>query len=151
MGTLSKAVGAYGGYLCTSREVCELVRNRARSFVYSTGLPPGTVAAASKGLEIIATDADRVRRPLALAREFTVALGMPLAESAIVPLVIGANDVALAASAALLEAGLLVTAIRPPTVPVGTARLRFTFSAAHSAEDLAAVIATLRRLAAFRR
>ena len=63
MGTLSKAVGAYGGYLCASREVCELVRNRARSFVYSTGLPPGTVAAAAKALEIIATDADRVRRP----------------------------------------------------------------------------------------
>ncbi len=151
MGTLSKAVGAYGGYLCASREVCELVRNRARSFVYSTGLPPGTVAAAAKALEILATDADRVRRPLALAREFTVALGMPIAESAIVPLVIGANDVALAASAALLEAGLLVTAIRPPTVPAGTARLRFTFSAAHSADDLAAVIATLRQLASFRR
>lgn len=151
MGTLSKAVGAYGGYLCASREVCELVRNRARSFVYSTGLPPGTVAAAAKALEIIATDADRVRRPLALAREFTVTLGMPPAQSAIVPLVIGANDVALAASAALLEAGLLVAAIRPPTVPVGTARLRFTFSAAHSVDDLAAVIAALRRLASFRR
>ena len=151
MGTLSKAVGAYGGYLCSSREVCELVRNRARTFVYSTGLPPGTVAAAAKALEIIATDADRVRRPLALAREFTVTLGMPLAESAIVPLVIGASDVALAASAALLEAGLLVAAIRPPTVPAGTARLRFTFSAAHSAEDIAAAILALRRLASFRR
>lgn len=151
MGTLSKAVGAYGGYLCASHEVCELVRNRARSFVYSTGLPPGTVAAAAKALEIIATDADRVRRPLALAREFSLALGLPPATSAIVPLVLGGNEVALAASAALLEAGLLVTAIRPPTVPVGTARLRFTFSAAHSAKDVAAVIAALRRLASFHR
>lgn len=146
MGTLSKAVGAYGGYLCASREVCELVRNRARSFVYSTGLPPGTVAAAAKALEIIATDVKRVIRPLVLAREFTAALALPAAESAIVPLVIGANDAAVAASAALLEAGLLVPAIRPPTVPVGTARLRFTFSAAHSAEQLAALITAVRRL-----
>ena len=74
MGTLSKAAGVYGGYLCTSRDVAELVRNRARSFVYSTGLPPGTVAAASRALELIATDKELVRRPLARAREFTAAL-----------------------------------------------------------------------------
>ena len=146
MGTLSKAVGAYGGYLCASREVCELVRNRARSFVYSTGLPPGTVAAATKALEIIATDPERVRLPLARAREFTSQLRLPQAQSAIVPLIVGTNEAALAASAALLEAGLLVSAIRPPTVPAGTARLRFTFSAAHSADDLEAVIAAVRRL-----
>ena len=151
MGTLSKAVGAYGGYLCASREVCDLVRNRARSFVYSTGLPPGTVAAAATALEIIATDAERVRLPIARAREFTSALRLPAAESAIVPLVVGTNEAALAASALLLESGLLVTAIRPPTVPAGTARLRFTFSAAHSGEDLAEVIAAVRRLDIVRR
>jgi 8-amino-7-oxononanoate synthase len=151
MGTLSKAVGAYGGYICASREVCELVRNRARTFVYSTGLPPGTVAAAAKALEIIATDSARVNRPLELAAEFTKALRLPAAESAIVPLVIGANEAALAASAILLETGLLVTAIRPPTVPAGTARLRFTFSAAHSAVDLAELIAAVRRFGLPRR
>ena len=64
MGTLSKAVGGYGGYLCTSRSVAELVRNRARSFVYSTGLPPGIVAAASRALDLIAADKELVRRPL---------------------------------------------------------------------------------------
>ena len=90
-------------------------------------------------------------RRTAFAIEFSLALGMQPAGSAIVPLVLGGNDVTLAASAALLEAGLLVTAIRPPTVPVGTARLRFTFSAAHSADDVAAVVAALRRLASFRR
>ena len=63
MGTLSKAVGGYGGYLCTSRNVAELVRNRARSFVYSTGLPPGSVAAASRALDLIAADKELVRRP----------------------------------------------------------------------------------------
>ncbi len=66
MGTLSKAVGSYGGYLCASASVVELVRNRARSFVYSTGLPPGTVAAASRALDVIATDQELVRRPLLL-------------------------------------------------------------------------------------
>ncbi len=146
MGTLSKAAGAYGGYLCASRTVCELVRNRARSFVYSTGLPPGTVAAASQALEIIATRPERTARPLALAQRFTTALGLPPAASAIVPLVTGDNASALAASAALLDSGFLVTAIRPPTVPAGSARLRLTFSAAHSDADVAGLIAAVREL-----
>jgi 8-amino-7-oxononanoate synthase len=146
MGTLSKAAGAYGGYLCASHSVCELVRNRAASFVYTTGLPPGTIAAAGKALEIIEGDADRVQRPLAHARRFTTELDLPPAESAIVPLVFGSNERALAASASLLRAGFLVTAIRPPTVPPGTARLRFTFSAAHSDADVAGLIDAVRKL-----
>ena len=89
MGTLSKAVGCYGGYLCTSRSVAELVRNRARSFVYSTGLPPGTVAAASRAIDLIANDKELVRRPLARAREVTAALDLQPATSAIVSLIIG--------------------------------------------------------------
>jgi 8-amino-7-oxononanoate synthase len=143
MGTLSKAVGAYGGYLCASRNVVELLRNRARSFVYSTGLPPGTVAAASRALDIIATDRDLVRRPLALARMFTAELELPPAQSAIVAIVLGSAERALLASDALRAAGFLVAAIRPPTVPQGTSRLRFTFSAAHSEQsvrDLAAAV-----------
>jgi 8-amino-7-oxononanoate synthase len=145
MGTLSKAVGSYGGYLCASRSVCELIRNRARSFVYSTALPPGTVAASVRGLEFIASDSARVARPLELARRFTQALRLPAAESAIVPLILGSTESALAASEALERAGFLVTAIRPPTVPAGTARLRFTFSARHSDEQLASLIAEVRR------
>src|SRR5213075_84179 len=95
MGTLSKAVGGYGGYLCASRSVAELVRNRARSFVYSTGLPPGTVAAAIRALELIASDRELVSRPLARAREFTAALDLPAATSAIVSLVMGSAARAL--------------------------------------------------------
>jgi 8-amino-7-oxononanoate synthase len=148
MGTLSKAVGSYGGYLCTSSSVAELVRNRARSFVYSTGLPPGSVAAASRALELIATDKELVRRPTARAREFTAALGLPPAASAIVSLVVGAASNALAASAALRDAGFLVAAIRPPTVPPGTSRLRVTFSAAHTQEQVAALAAAVRPLLA---
>jgi len=139
MGTLSKAAGAYGGYLCASEPVVELIRNRARSFVYSTGLPPPVVAAAIAALDIIADEPDRVRAPLEHARRFTGLVGLPQAESAIVPLVLGSPERALAASAALEAQGFLVTAIRPPTVPLGTARLRFAFSAAHSPDDVAAV------------
>ncbi|MCZ6497129.1 MAG: aminotransferase class I/II-fold pyridoxal phosphate-dependent enzyme [Gammaproteobacteria bacterium] len=136
MGTLSKAVGAYGGYLCTSREVADLIRNRARSLIYSTGLPAGTVAAATKALEIIATDKDLVRTPIERARLFTNKLGLPTAQSSIVPLLLGSSERALQASERLQEAGYLVVAIRPPTVPAGTARLRCTFSAAHEPADV---------------
>jgi 8-amino-7-oxononanoate synthase len=146
MGTLSKAVGGYGGYLCASAAVVELVRNRARSFVYSTGLPPGVVAAASRALDLIMTDKNLVRRPLELARRFTAALGLPPAGSPIVSLVQGSAARALAAGEALGRAGFLVAAIRPPTVPPGTARLRVTFSALHTeaqVDALAAAVAPL--------
>lgn len=146
MGTLSKAVGSYGGYLCSSAPVVELIRNRARSFVYSTGLPPGAVAAAVAGLTIIANDPERVALPLARARAFTDALGLPRAESAIVPIRVGAATAALEASAALREAGFVVPAIRPPTVPAGTSRLRIAFSAAHSADDVASLVQAIRAL-----
>jgi 8-amino-7-oxononanoate synthase len=146
MGTLSKAIGAYGGYLCTSRPVADLIRTRARSFVYSTGLPPGTVAAAVTALQIIAAGGERLARPLALARRFTDALGLPRAESAIVPLLLGSAERALAASEALERSGLLVPAIRPPTVPAGSARLRIAFSSAHADADIDRLIAAVRRL-----
>ncbi|MDX5932147.1 aminotransferase class I/II-fold pyridoxal phosphate-dependent enzyme [Acidiphilium acidophilum] len=136
MGTLSKAVGGYGGYLCASVPVCELIRNRARSFVYTTGLPPGVVAAAAAALDVMAGDAELCARPVRLARMFTGAVGLPEAASPIVPLVLGGAEAALAGQAELEAAGFLVAAIRPPTVPEGTARLRFAFSAAHREADV---------------
>ena len=148
MGTLSKAVGSYGGYLCASHAVTELARNRARSFVYSTGLPPGVVAAASRALDLIATDRKLVRRPLELAQRFTAALGLPRAQSPIVSLRQGSAAQALAASDALRAAGFLVVAIRPPTVPPGTARLRVTFSAEHTEAEVDALATAVRSLLA---
>jgi 8-amino-7-oxononanoate synthase len=144
MGTLSKAAGAYGGYFCASRSVCELLRNRARSLVYSTGLPPGTVAAASRALDLIATDPDLVRRPLARAQLFTSELGLAPAASPIVSIVLGGAERALRASEELKLAGFLVAAIRPPTVPPGTSRLRFTFSAAHAEDSVRALAGAAR-------
>jgi len=139
MGTLSKSVGTYGGYLAASGPVIDLLVNRARSLIYTTALPPGTLAAAEKGLELIETDHRLTAAPLTRARQFTDALGLTPAESAIVPLIIGDEARALAAAAALEEKGFLVTAMRPPTVPKGTSRLRFTFSAVHGEDEIAAL------------
>ena len=136
MGTLSKALGSYGGYVCASRSVIDLIKTRARSFVYSTGLPPASAAAALAALKVIESDPARIRRPLANARRFTRALNLPEAQSAIVPFILGAADVALDAARVLEDEGFLAVAIRPPTVPQGTARLRFAFTADHAAEDI---------------
>lgn len=146
MGTLSKAVGAYGGYLAASRPVIELMVNRARSLIYTTALPPGTLAAAEKGLELIENDPGLTALPLARARAFTRALNLPEALSAIVPLIVGDEARALDAADRLAQRGFLVTAMRPPTVPKGTSRLRFTFSAVHREQDVAALAQAVRDL-----
>jgi 8-amino-7-oxononanoate synthase len=136
VGTLSKALGAYGGYVCGSRAVVELIKNRARSLIYSTGLPPAVLAAAIAALDIVEAEPERVARPLQKARLFTDAAGLPEAQSAIVPVIIGEADAALAAARGLQQEGFLVVAIRPPTVPPGTARLRLTFSSEHPDETI---------------
>ncbi len=130
MGTLSKAIGSYGGYLCASREVIDLMHNRARTLIYSTGLPPAALGAAIAALDIIEGEPAYAALPLQKARAFTRAANLPAAESAIVPVTIGDADTALRASTLLEGEGFLVVAIRPPTVPEGTARLRVTFNAA---------------------
>jgi 8-amino-7-oxononanoate synthase len=144
MGTLSKAIGAYGGYLCASAAVIELIHNRARSFVYSTGLPPAIVAAASAALDLIERDPAYASLPLAKARSFTRQAGLPEAQSPIVPLVVGDAEAALRASHLLEAEGFLVIAIRPPTVPAGTARLRFAFTAQHPDAEISRLADTVR-------
>jgi 8-amino-7-oxononanoate synthase len=131
MGTLSKAIGAYGGYLCASGPVIELMRNRARTLIYSTGLPPAIVASAIAALDVIEREPDYAALPVQKARRFTLATNLPEAQSPIVPVVIGEEEATLAASELLAEQGFLAAAIRPPTVPAGTARLRLTFTAQH--------------------
>lgn len=144
MGTLSKAVGSAGGYVCASQPVVDWLTNRARSLVYSTGLAPASAGAALEAVKIIETDAELCARPIAKARRFTRALNLPDAESAIVPVLMGDEARAMAASKMLEHAGFLVTAIRPPTVPQGTARLRFTFTAQHSDADIDRLIDAVR-------
>jgi len=146
MGTLSKAAGSYGGYLCASRPVVDLLHSRARPFVYTTGLPPASAAAALEALKIMDEQPELTRLPLARARQFTRAVGLPLAQSAIVPLVLGSAERALAGAEALQREGFLVVAIRPPTVAEGSARLRLAFSAAHTPEAVDRLAQAVRRL-----
>jgi 8-amino-7-oxononanoate synthase len=131
MGTLSKAIGAYGGYLCASQAVVDLMRTRARTLIYSTGLPPPVVAAAIAAIDLIEREPAYAAQPLRKAKGFARALNLPEPQSAIVPLILGEPDAALAAAQLLEEEGFLVVAIRPPTVPPGTARLRVAFTARH--------------------
>ena len=145
MGTLSKALGAYGGYICASAPVVDLLRNRARTLIYSTGLPPAMVAAANAALEVIERQPDYAALPLAKAKAFARGAWLPEPASPIVPVVLGKAETALAASRLLEDNGFLVTAIRPPTVPPGTARLRLTFTAQHpdgEIERLAEIVRT---------
>ncbi len=145
MGTLSKAIGGYGGYFCASQAVIDLIRTRCRTLIYSTALPPGVTAAAIAAIDLIEREPEYAALPLKKARAFTGALGLPEAKSPIVPIVLGGAERTLQASRLLEDEGFLVIAIRPPTVPDGTARLRVTFSAAHEDEDierLAAIIGT---------
>jgi 8-amino-7-oxononanoate synthase len=136
MGTLSKAIGSYGGYLCASKGVCDFIRTRARTLIYSTGLPPASAAAALAALDVIEENPDYAALPVKKAALFTRALNLAEPQSPIVPVILGDAEATLEASALLEREGFLVTAIRPPTVPAGTARLRFTFTAEHSDEDI---------------
>ncbi|MGA7404531.1 MAG: 8-amino-7-oxononanoate synthase [Pseudolabrys sp.] len=131
MGTLSKAIGSYGGYLCASAPVIELMRNRARTLIYSTGLPPACVGAAIAALDLIEREPSYAAEPVRKAKAFTQRAGLPDAQSPIVPIVIGDEEIALRKSRLLEDEGFLAVAIRPPTVKPGTARLRLTFTAQH--------------------
>ena len=144
MGTLSKAVGGYGGYVCGPAGLMDLLTSRARSFVYTTGLPPSVLAAAIASLDVIVAEPERSEKASRNASLFCELMGLPSPASVIVPIIIGPEDEAMRVSAALLERGYLVTAIRPPTVPAGTARLRVTFTTGHEDADIRAFAGALK-------
>lgn len=133
-GTFSKACGSYGGYVAGSSEMIETLVNRARSLIYTTGLPPSVVAANLAALKVIQAEPERGEKALHYARIFCEMLKLPAPQSAIVPVIIGTAEAALKAAHMLEEKGFLVIAIRPPTVPVGSSRLRIAFSAIHTEE-----------------
>lgn len=139
MGTLSKALGGYGGYVCGSEALVAHLHQKARSLVYTTALPPSVVAGNAQAIDCIVKDKALVENALKHAKAFTGALALPEAESLIVPVVIGGAEGAVNASEKLKDKGFLVSAIRPPTVPEGKARLRVTFSSLHTKEQVEAL------------
>ena len=149
LGTFSKAAGLSGGFLAGPHDFIDLCVQRARSFIYSTAPSPAHAAAARHRIDLISSDAgDRWRHRLwknlaLLASE----LDLDPPASAIVPILLGSNERALAAAEQLYDAGFLIPAIRYPTVPRGKARLRLTVSAAHQPEQVRSVAAAIRSLA----
>ncbi|MFN8543808.1 MAG: 8-amino-7-oxononanoate synthase [Candidatus Binatia bacterium] len=145
MGTLSKALGSTGGYIAGSHPLIALVVSRARSFIYTTGLPPSAAAGAAAALEIVEAEPDRraaLQRNAEHLRRGLTALGFAVGgDTHILPVMVGDNASAVALAEALLARDVLVQAIRPPTVPPGTARLRVTPMATHTPEQLDRVLA----------
>lgn len=143
MGTMSKALGGYGGYVCASQAVIDYLITSVRSFVFTTGLPPATCATALAALKIMQREPERAKRAHHHATRVAHALRLPQPAAAILPWVIGDEATALAASDELKAQGMLAMAIRPPTVPPGTSRIRFAFSAEHTDAQIDALIAVL--------
>jgi 8-amino-7-oxononanoate synthase len=146
VGTLSKTLGSLGGFVAASRDIVDLMVNRARSYIFSTAPTPADAAAALASLRVLrsAEGAALTGRLAALIDRVAEAGFAPAGHpSPITPVVLGSEQAALSASAALLEDGLWVPAIRPPTVPVGTSRLRVTLSAAHSDHHVSRLLQAL--------
>ena len=144
MGTLGKALGSFGAYVAGSRVLIDHLVNRARSFIFTTGLPPAAAAAAQASLDVIAREPERAAGLLARARALgeslrAAGLDVPNVESQILPVIIGEAGRAVAAADRLIERGYYVAAIRPPTVPAGTSRLRLSLMATHREEHIAGV------------
>ena len=161
MGTLGKALGAAGGYICGSRRLIDYLIHRARSFVFSTAPVPAAAGAATAGIRFVQSEAGRERcrqlweragevrrglRSLVATNRLETLAGpsgsptrVPPFTSAIIPLMIGSEEAAVRASTEVLEAGVFIPAVRYPTVARGTARLRLTVSARHRSEDIRAL------------
>ena len=136
IGTLSKAIGSYGGFVVAPKAVIELLQNKARSLIYTTALPPNILASAIKSLEIIKRKKTLVNKPLDNAKLFCKLAGLPEPESSIITIILKSENKAIEASELLEKYGYYISAIRPPTVPVNTSRLRLTFSASHRKKDI---------------
>jgi len=151
IGTFGKALGTFGAFVAGDDEVIELLIQRARTYIYTTALPPAVAAATRHALKKLQYEQWRREHLLALVDHFRTGVrqrGLPVSDSStpIQPLLLGSEDRAIAASHRLAELGYRVTAIRPPTVPVSTSRLRITLSAAHSVRQVDGLLAALEQV-----
>lgn len=148
VGTLGKAFGTFGAFVAGSEELIEFLIQKARTYVYTTALPPAIAEATRTSLRLVQAESWRREKLQQLIQRFqrgAAELGLTLMPSItpIQPLVIGDADAVLQASKNLLKHGIFVSAVRPPTVPIGTARLRITFSASHSENDVDRLLSAL--------
>tara|TARA_E500000178_G_scaffold348952_1_gene404967 strand:+ start:1385 stop:2536 length:1152 start_codon:yes stop_codon:yes gene_type:complete len=132
VGTLSKSVGSYGGFICGKKSLIDFLVNRCRTQIYTTGLPPAVLAASIRGISIIASSPNLVKKPLENAIYFCNIMGFNKPQSPIVPVIMKEEKNVIEACNLLRKSGFLVGGIRPPTVPQGTARLRLAFNSSHS-------------------
>jgi 8-amino-7-oxononanoate synthase len=151
MGTLGKALGSFGAFVAGSRPLCDWLTSRCRTFIFTTALPPAACAAAIAALDVLEGEPERRARLAALAarmRGGLEAMGFPMKDvvAPIFPVVLGEEGRAVEASRRLRERGYFVRAIRPPTVPPGTSRLRVSLTAGHSPQQVDGFLAALREV-----
>lgn len=154
IGTLSKAIGSEGGFVCANKEIIDFLRNKSRSFIFSTALSPAVIGASIKSIEIIENNPDLVKKLDDNIKYFCKRLGEIGIEvntnTSIIPIMIGDEELAVNISESLLEEGIFIPAIRYPTVKKGEARLRATLMATHSFEDIDIVIEKIRDIQVLR-
>ncbi|MEA2426115.1 MAG: 8-amino-7-oxononanoate synthase [Thermoleophilaceae bacterium] len=148
VGTLGKALGSYGAYACTSRTMSKYLINTARSLIFSTALPPPAVAAAGAALDLLLEEprrVERLQRNATIMREALAGHGMATGDSStqVLPIVVGVADDAVRVCERALEKGIFAQAIRPPTVPEGSSRLRLAVMASHTRAELQEAAGTL--------
>jgi 8-amino-7-oxononanoate synthase len=144
--TLSKALGLSGGAICGSKRFCDAVVNFGRAYIYSTATPPMLAAGCEAAIEAMRDEPDRQRRVRALASRVRSDLKLPAGDSPIIPIVLGDERAALDAAEGFKRDGMLLLAVRPPTVPRGTSRLRVTLSCEHSDADVDRLVGSLSEL-----
>ncbi len=150
MATLGKAIGTAGAFIAGSHELIEYLIQTTRTYTYTTAMPPAIAAATRASLKIIEHEGERreiLNQHIQQFKKGANELGIELmpSDTAIQPIVVGSTEKAIKTSEQLQKGGVLVTAIRPPTVPEGTARLRITFSTAHTTEDIAILLTALEK------
>ena len=149
-GTMSKALGSIGGYVCGSQTIIDYIINHSRPFIFATALSPADIGASLGALEVLAQES-RVYQNLRSNTEYMhkalQSLGIPSSdETPIFPIIIGSNEDTLEASRLCEQEGIILSAIRPPTVPINTGRLRLTVTASHTEAELQKVIQVLQKL-----
>ena len=149
LGTLSKSLGSVGGYVAANSTIIDYLVNTSRSFIFSTALSPADIGAALAALQVLETDASvlgRLQENVNYMTDQLISMGIDATnETPIFPILIGRNEDTLAVSEYLYEAGIIGTAIRPPTVPIGESRIRLTVTAAHNREQIDYVCHTLHK------